>query len=80
MIVYAVYDKEEDRLYQFAAKDEVLAKDAVNAFIEEQAENIATNKDIILDIQTKVSASSDVESLISTLLGYDLELSILRVE
>lgn len=79
MIVYAVYDKEEDRLYQFAAKDEVLAKDAVNAFIEEQAENIGT-ENIIRDIQTKVSASPDVESLISTLLGYDLELSILRVE
>ena len=78
--VYAVFDRNDGRLYQFAALETVLAKDAVLAFLEENASALFGT-----DIATKelamrqVSETDSIESLTSVLKDWEMEFNIIQI-
>ena len=78
--VYAVFDRNDGRLYQFAALETVLAKDAVLAFMEENASALFGT-----DIATKelamrqVSETDSIESLTSVLIDWEMEFNLIQV-
>lgn len=78
--VYAVFDRNDGRLYQFAALETVLAKDAVLAFMEENASalfgtDIAT-KELAM---SQVSETDSIESLTSVLIDWEMEFNLIQV-
>ena len=77
--VYAIFDGFEDKLYQFASPETVLAKDAVNAFIEEQAKVLTLTDEMSKTVQTNISATSSIEELTAALFVYDLQFSMIQV-
>ena len=78
--VYAVYDLNDSKLYQFAALETVLAKDAVLAFLEENASALFGT-----DIATKelamrqVSETDSIESLTSVLKDWELDFNLIQI-
>lgn len=81
-IVYALFDNEMGEMHMFSTNADVLAKDAVMAFIEEHVTK--DWKDVVLvehkkDIQTKVSATKSPTDLVQTLVGYGFILNMLAV-
>ena len=78
--VYAVYDLNDSKLYQFAALETVLAKDAVLAFMEENASalfgtGIAT-KELAM---RQVSETDSIESLTSVLKDWELDFNLIQI-
>ena len=78
--VYAVYDLNDTKLYQFAALETVLAKDAVLAFMEENASALFGT-----DIATKelamrqVSETDSIESLTSVLIDWEMDFNLIQI-
>ena len=78
--VYAVFDRNDGRLYQFAALETVLAKDAVLSFLEENASALFGT-----DIATKelamrqVSETDSIESLTSVLKDWELDFNLIQI-
>ena len=78
--VYAVFDRNDGRLYQFAALETVLAKDAVLAFMEENASALFGT-----DIATKelamrqVSETYSIESLTSVLIDWEMDFNLIQI-
>jgi hypothetical protein len=82
--VYAIYDNNDGQLYQFAALEEVLAKDAVLAFMEENASALfgigSSPKETKEMAMRQVSETDSVESLISVLGGWDLTFNVIQIK
>lgn len=78
--VYAVFDRNDGRLYQFAALETVLAKDAVLAFMEENTSALFGT-----DIATKelamrqVSETGSIESLTSVLIDWEMDFNLIQI-
>lgn len=79
--VYAVFDRNDGRLYQFAALETVVfAKNAVLAFLEENASALFGT-----DIATKelamrqVSETYSIESLTSVLKDWELDFNLIQI-
>lgn len=73
----------------FATNSEVLAKDAVMAFLEKIKGNVfassdpqsqALNDETFKNIQTLISATTSIEELSEVLVGYDFQLAMLQVD
>lgn len=73
----------------FATDSEVLAKDAVVAFLEKIKDKVfalsdpqsqALNDETFKNIQTLISATTSIEELSEVLVGYDLQLAMLQVD
>jgi len=78
--VYAVYDRNDSKLYQFAALETVPVKDAVLVFMEENASALFGT-----DIATKelamrqVSETDSIESLTSVLKDWELDFNLIQI-
>ena len=88
-IVYSIFDMQELEHHMFATDSEVLAKDAVMAFLEKIKGNVfassdpqsqALNDETFKNIQTLISATTSIEELSEVLVGYDLQLAMLQVD
>lgn len=78
--VYAVFDCEDSKLYQFGAPETVLAKDAVLAFIEENGPALfgcEADKELL---QSEVSKTGSIEELSNLLHAYDFVLSVIQIK
>lgn len=73
----------------FATDSEVLAKDAVMAFLEKIKGNVfassdpqsqALNDETFKNIQTLISATTSIEELSEALVEYDFQLAMLQVD
>lgn len=73
----------------FATDSEVLAKDAVMAFLEKIKGNVfassdpqsqALNDETFKNIQTLISATTSIEELSEVLVGYDFQLATLQAD
>lgn len=78
--VYAVYDNNDGHLYQFAALETTLAKDAVLAFMEENASalfgSVVGSKEIVM---TGVSQTNSIEELSAYLTAEDFVFSMIQI-
>lgn len=88
-IVYSIFDMQELEHHMFATDSEVLAKDAVMAFLEKIKGNVfassdpqsqALNDETFKNIQTLISATTSIEELSEVLVGYDFQLAMLQVD
>lgn len=80
--VYAVFDATEMKLYQFAAPETVLSKDAVNAFIAELAVTLfgsAYAEEDSKNLMTAISKTNSIEELTEVLLQNDLHFNLIQV-
>lgn len=81
--VYAVYDRNDSKLYQFAALGTVLAKDAVLAFMEENASALfgsgATQVEAKEMAMRQVSDSDSIETLTSVLEDWELDFNLIQI-
>lgn len=81
--VYAVYDVAETKLYQFAALETVLAKDAVLAFAQENGATLFglefESSDVFRDFMTAISATSSIEELTVVLNDWDFFFNIIQI-
>lgn len=78
--VYAVYDHNDSKLYQFAALETVLAKDAVLAFMEENAFALfGTDTDTKEKAMRQVSSTDSIESLTSVLNDWEMFLNLIQI-
>lgn len=80
--VYAVLDATEMKLYQFATPETVLAKDAVNAFIQELAVALfgsAYAEEDSKDLMSDISKTNSIEELQAVMLQNDMHLNLLQV-
>lgn len=79
--VYAVYDGNDGSLYQFAALETVLAKDAVLAFMEENAQAlfgcVEGSKEIVM---TAISKTESLEDLTAALLAEDFVFNLIQIK
>lgn len=73
----------------FATDSEVLAKDAVMAFLEKIKGNVfassdpqsqALNDETFKNLQTLISATTSIEELSEALVEYDFQLAMLQVD
>ncbi len=87
--VYSIFDMQESGHHMFATDSEVLAKDAVMAFLEKIKDKVfylsdtqsqAHNDEIFKNLQTLVSATTSIEELSEVLVGYDIQLAMLQVD
>lgn len=87
--VYSIFDMQELEHHMFATDSEVLAKDAVMAFLEKIKGNVfassnpqsqALNDEAFKNIQTLISATTSIEELSEALFGYDFHLAMLQVD
>lgn len=87
--VYSIFDVHESEHHMFATDSEVLAKDAVIAFLEKIKDKVsylsdtqsqALNDETFKNIQTLISATTSIEELSEVLVGYDLQLAMLQVD
>lgn len=82
--VYAVYDLNDSKLYQFAALETVLAKDAVLAFMEENASALFGSG--VAQVEAKemamrqVSDSDSIETLVSVLQDWELDFNMIQIQ
>lgn len=88
-IVYSIFDMQELEHHMFATDSEVLAKDAVMAFLEKIKGNVfassdpqsqALNDETFKNLQTLISATTSIEELSEALVEYDFQLAMLQVE
>lgn len=81
--VYAVYDLNDSKLYQFAALETVLAKDAVLAFMEENASALFGSGAAQLETKEmamrQVSEADSIETLTSVLKDWEMEFNIIQI-
>lgn len=81
--VYAVYDRNDSKLYQFAALGTVLAKDAVLAFMEENASALfgsgAAQVEAKEMAMRQVSDSDSIETLTSVLEDWELDFNLIQI-
>lgn len=81
--VYAVYDRNDSKLYQFAALETVLAKDAVLAFMEENASALfgigATPTEVKELAMRQVSEADSIETLTSVLKDWELDFNLIQI-
>ncbi len=87
--VYSIFDMQELEHHMFATDSEVLAKDAVMAFLEKIKGNVfassdpqsqALNDETFKSLQTLISATSSFEELSEALVEYDFRLAMLQVD
>lgn len=87
--VYSIFDMQELEHHMFATDSEVLAKDAVMAFLEKIKGNVfassdpqsqALNDETFKNIQTLISATTSIEELSEALVEYDFQLAMLQVD
>lgn len=87
--VYSIFDTQELEHHMFATDSEVLAKDAVMAFLEKIKGNVfassdpqsqAINDETFKNLQTLISATTSIEELSEALVGYDFQLAMLQVD
>ena len=87
--VYSIFDMQELEHHMFATDSEILAKDAVMAFLEKIKDKVfylsdtqsqALNDETFKNIQTLISATTSIEELSEVLVGYDLQLAMLQVD
>ena len=82
--VYAVYDLNDSKLYQFAALETVLAKDAVLAFMEENASALFGSG--VAQVEAKemamrqVSDSDSIETLVSVLQDWEMDFNMIQIQ
>ena len=82
--VYAVLDRNDGHLYQFAALETVLAKDAVLAFMEENASALFGSG--VAQVEAKemamrqVSDSDSIETLMSVLQDWELDFNMIQIQ
>lgn len=78
--IYSVFDRNDGRLYQFAALETVLAKDAVLAFMEENASALfgtdITTKELAM---RQVSETDSIESLTSVLIDWEMDFNLIQI-
>lgn len=88
-IVYSIFDMQELEHHMFATDSEVLAKDAVMAFLEKIKGNVfassdpqsqALNDETFKNLQTLISATTSIEGLSEALVEYDFQLAMLQVD
>lgn len=88
-IVYSIFDMQESEHHIFATDSEVLAKDAVMAFLEKikgkvfassDPQSQAFNDETFKNLQTLISATTSIEELSEVLVGYDFQLAMLQVD
>lgn len=88
-IVYSIFDMQELEHHMFATDSEVLAKDAVMAFLEKIKGNVfassdpqsqALNDETFKNLQTLISATTSIEELSEALVEYDFQLAMLQVD
>ena len=87
--VYSIFDMQELEHHMFATDSEILAKDAVMAFLEKikgkvfassDPQSQAFNDETFKNIQTLISATTSIEELSEVLVGYDFRLAMLQVD
>ena len=87
--VYSIFDMQELEHHMFATDSEILAKDAVMAFLEKikgkvfassDPQSQALNDETFKNIQTLISATTSIEELSEVLVGYDFRLAMLQVD
>ena len=87
--VYSIFDVQESEHHMFATDSEVLAKDAVMAFLEKIKDKVfyssdpqsqALNDETFKNLQTLISATTSIEELSEALVGYDFRLAMLQVD
>ena len=82
--VYAVYDLNDSKLYQFAALETVLAKDAVLAFMEENASALFGSG--VAQVEAKemamrqVSDSDSIGTLVSVLQDWEMDFNMIQIQ
>ena len=82
--VYAIFDRNDGRLFQFAALETVLAKDAVLAFMEENASALFGSG--AAQVETKemamrqVSDSNSIETLVSVLQDWEMDINMIQIQ
>lgn len=82
--VYAIFDRNDGRLFQFAALETVLAKDAVLAFLEENASALFGSD--VAQVEAKemamrqVSDSDSIETLMSVLQDWELDFNMIQIQ
>ena len=82
--VYAIFDRNDGRLFQFAALETVLAKDAVLAFMEENASALFGSG--VAQVEAKemamrqVSASDSIGTLVSVLQDWEMDFNMIQIQ
>lgn len=82
--VYAVFDRNDGCLFQFAALETVLAKDAVLAFMEENASALFGSG--VAQVEAKemamrqVSDSDSIETLVSVLQDWEMDFNMIQIQ
>ena len=78
--VYAVYDSNDGKLYQFAALETTLAKDAVLAFMEEKSSALfGSDSSTKESCMTQVSKTDSIESLTEVLNAWDFSFNLIQI-
>lgn len=82
--VYAIFDRNDGRLFQFAALETVLAKDAVLAFMEENASALFGSG--VAQVEAKemamrqVSDSDSIGTLVSVLQDWSMDFYMIQIQ
>lgn len=82
--VYAIFDRNDGRLFQFAALETVLAKDAVLAFMEENASALFGSG--VAQVEAKemamrqVSACDSIGTLVSVLQDWEMDFNMIQIK
>lgn len=82
--VYAIFDRNDGRLFQFAALETVLAKDAVLAFMEENASALfgsgAAQVEAKEMAMRQVSDSDSIGTLVSVLQDWEMDFNMIQIQ
>lgn len=82
--VYAIFDRNDGRLFQFAALETVLAKDAVLAFMEENASALFGSGVAQVEVKEmamrQVSDSDSIETLVSVLQDWEMDFNMIQIQ
>lgn len=83
MIVYAVYDRVDMKIYQFAAADTVLVKDAVLAFAQENTSALfgidSGEGEEFKNFMTAVSSATSIEEVSAVLRAVDMDFNLIKI-
>lgn len=80
--VFAIYDNNDGKLYQFAALETTLAKDAVLAFMEENSSALfggGSSQNTKESCMTQISKTDSIESLIEALNAWDFNFNLIQI-
>ncbi|QHJ79831.1 MAG: hypothetical protein [Caudoviricetes sp.] len=81
-LVYGLFDNESGGLHMFSTPNDVLAKDAVMAFLELHVMKDWEDELLVehkKDIQTAISGATSPQDLVRILIGFGFILNILAV-